>query len=147
MMELPAADNDERKFTVRAYVDTQVRFKTLMVVYTNDSFWVENTMHIMEQLISFDKYKVVGFDLPYTGGHVGLDRKVSVAQLCVVRYVIVYHYCMSTRTCERFAKFINSPDYLFGTMDTTNNEKVLKNIGLSCQNLVGIQCEYKILGR
>ncbi|KAE8766623.1 hypothetical protein D1007_62124 [Hordeum vulgare] len=100
----------------------------------------------MEQLLAFDKYKVVGFDFEYTGGCVGHDQKVAVAQLCVGHYVLVYHYCMATRPCERFACFFNSPDYIFGMVDTTNDEKVLKTTSLACRNLVDIQCQYTILG-
>ena len=73
MAELPAAADDEWQFTIRAYVDTHVRFKNLTVVYTNDPIWVENSIHTMEQLLVYDKYKVVSFDLEYTGGHVGYD--------------------------------------------------------------------------
>ena len=142
MVELPAAADDERQFTIRAYVDTHVRFKNL----TDDPIWVENSIHTMEQLLVYDKYKVVGFDLEYTGGRVGHDQKVAVAQLCVGHYVLIYHYCLATRPSDRFARFVNNPDYIFGTVDTTNDEKVLKTTGLACRNLVDIQCLYKILG-
>ncbi|KAE8815301.1 hypothetical protein D1007_07266 [Hordeum vulgare] len=67
MVELPAAADDERQFTFHAYMDTHVRFKNLTVVYTNDSVWVENSIYTMEQLLAFDKCKVVGFDPEYTG--------------------------------------------------------------------------------
>ncbi|KAE8816982.1 hypothetical protein D1007_05172 [Hordeum vulgare] len=100
----------------------------------------------MEQLIVGDKYKVVSFDLEYTGGRVGHDQKVVVTQLCVRHYIIVYHYCLTTRPCKYFARFVNNPDYLFITMDTTNDENVLKTTGLDCRNLVDIQCLHKILG-
>ncbi|KAE8785637.1 hypothetical protein D1007_40617 [Hordeum vulgare] len=73
MAALRAAANDEWRFTIRAYVNTHIRFKDLSMVYTNDPVWVENSIHTMEQLIVDDKYKVVGFDLDYTGGRAGHD--------------------------------------------------------------------------
>jgi hypothetical protein len=93
-------------------VDTHVSEKDLSVVYTIDPTVVEDSINTMEQLLAEDdKYKVVGFDLQYTGGHPGHDQKVAVAQLCVCHHVLVYHYCLATRPCERFARFVNSPDY------------------------------------
>ncbi|KAE8784166.1 hypothetical protein D1007_42241 [Hordeum vulgare] len=62
------------------------------------------------------------------------------------QYVLVYHYFLATRPCEHFARFVNNPDYIFGTVDTTNDEKVFKATGLACQNILDIQCHYKILG-
>jgi hypothetical protein len=87
---------------------------------------------------------VVGFDLEFTGGHAGYDQKVVVAQLCVCHCVLVYHYSLATRPCERFARFINSPDYRFAMVDTLNDLKVLKTTGLACQKLVDIQGQYKV---
>ena len=60
--------------------------------------------------------------------------------------VLVYHYHLATRPCERFSRFINSYDYNFATVDTTNNLKALKVSGLKCQNLVNIQDHYKVWG-
>ncbi|KAE8779904.1 Serine/threonine-protein kinase [Hordeum vulgare] len=100
----------------------------------------------MEQLLADDKYQVVGFNLEYTSGHVGHDQKVVLALLCVGHCVLVYHYCLATRPCESFARFVSSPNYIFGKMDTTNDEKVHKIMSLACRNLVDIQCVYKILG-
>ncbi|KAE8807836.1 hypothetical protein D1007_15777 [Hordeum vulgare] len=73
------------------------------MVYTNDPVLVENSIHIMEQSLADDKYKVVDFDLEYTGGRAGHDQKVVVAQLCMGHYVLIYHYCLAIRPCERFA--------------------------------------------
>ncbi|KAE8809406.1 hypothetical protein D1007_13997 [Hordeum vulgare] len=42
--------------------------------------------------------------------------------------------------------FVNNPNYIFGTVDTTNDELVLKTTSLTRRNLVYIQCQYKILG-
>ncbi|KAE8778175.1 hypothetical protein D1007_48943 [Hordeum vulgare] len=126
-------------------MDTHVRFKDLSVVYTNNPVCVENSIHTMEKLLADDKYKVVNIILEYTDSRTGHDQKVAIAQLCVDHYVLVYHYYLATRPCERFAKFVNNPDYIFSTMDTTNDEKVLKTTGLAYRNLVDIQCRYKIL--
>ncbi|KAE8769046.1 40S ribosomal protein S5-1 [Hordeum vulgare] len=60
--------------------------------------------------------------------------------------ILVDHYYLATRPCERFSIFVNRPDYIFGMVDTTNYEKVLKTMGLTSQNLVNIQCQDKILG-
>ena len=80
----------------------------------------------MEQFLVEDKYQVVGFDLEYTMGHVGHDQKVVVTQLCVRHDVLVYHYHLTTMPCELFSKFINSSDYNFAAVDTTNDLKALK---------------------
>ena len=115
------------------------------MVYTNDPVVVVNSINTLEQLLAEDdKYKVVGFDLEYTGGRAGHDQKVVVGQLCVRQHVLVYHYCLATRPCEHFARFVNNPDYRFATMDTTNDLKVLKTSGLSCQKLVNIQGQYRV---
>ena len=128
-------------------VDTHVRENELTVVYTIDPAVVEDSINTMEQLLAKgDKYKVVGFDLQYTTSHPGVDQAVAVAQLCMGHHVLVYHYCLATRPCERFARFVNSPHYMFATVDITNDVKVLKNSGIACQNLVDIQGQYKIWG-
>ncbi|KAE8775504.1 hypothetical protein D1007_51981 [Hordeum vulgare] len=139
MAELPEPADDEQQFTIHAYMDTHLSFKNLTVVYTNNLVSVENSIHTMEQLLSFDQYKVVGFDLEYTSGRTGHDQKVIVAQLRMVDYVFVYHYCLAIRSCNRFTRFVNNPDYIFGVMDTTNDEYVLKTMDLSYRNLVDIQ--------
>ncbi|KAE8810811.1 hypothetical protein D1007_12426 [Hordeum vulgare] len=43
-------------------------------------------------------------------------------------------------------KFVNSPDYGFAMVDTTNDRKVLKTSGLACEKLVDIRDHYKISG-
>ena len=131
---------------MHAMVDTHRRFTELSMVYTNNPVWVEHSIHIMELLLAEKKYKVVGFDLEYTRAHAGSRHKVAVAQMCVHNHVLVYHYCLATRPCERFARFVNSPHYMFAIVDITNDVKVLKNSGIACQNLVDIQGQYKIWG-
>jgi hypothetical protein len=146
-MVLPAADDDNRgQFTMHHVVDTHVRGKALSVVYTNEPASVESSIQTMEQLLAEDKYQVVGFDLEYTIGHAGHDQKVAVAQLCIRHDVLVYHYHLATRPCERFSRFINSSDYSFATVDTTNDLKALKVSGLTCRNLVDIRDHYKVWG-
>ena len=46
-------------------------------------------------------------------------------------HVLIYHYCLATRPCECFARFVNSPHYMFAMMDITNNVKVLNNSGIT----------------
>ena len=56
------------------HVETHMRKTNLMVVYTNDPGMVEDSIGTMERLLDADdKYKVVGFDLAYTGGRAGHD--------------------------------------------------------------------------
>src|SRR5215216_6747520 len=126
-MALLAADNDNgRQFTTHHVVDTHVRGKALSVVYTNNPVLVESSIQTMEQFLAEDRYQVVGFDLEYTIGRAGHDQKIVVAQLCMQHDVLVYHYHLATRPCDRFSRFINSSDYSFATVDTTNNLKALK---------------------
>src|SRR6266516_4147864 len=146
-MALPTVDDDNGgQFTTHHVVDTHVRGKALSVVYTNDPVSVESSMQTMKQFLAKDKYQVVGFDLEYTIGCAGHDQKVAVTQLCVRHDVLVYHYHLATRPCERFSPFINSSDYSFATVDTTNDLKALKVSGLKRPNLVNIQHHYKVWG-
>ena len=79
-MVLPVADdNNGRQFTMHHVVETHVRRKALLVVYTNDLVSVESSIQTMEQFLAKDKYRVVGFDLEYTIGRAGHDHKVVVA--------------------------------------------------------------------
>ena len=88
---------------MRAVVDTHRRFMDLSMVYTNEPVCVEHSIHIMALLLAEEKYKVVGFDLEYTRARAGSCPKAVVAQMCVRHHVLVYHYCLATRPCERFA--------------------------------------------
>ncbi|KAE8815258.1 hypothetical protein D1007_07390 [Hordeum vulgare] len=138
-----AVAHAERQFASIVKVDT--RKTDLSVVYTMDPVMVENNTNTLEQqLAEDDKYKVVNFDLEYISGCSSHDHMVAVAQLCALHHMLVYHYCVDTKPCKRFARFVNSPDYRFATVDTTNNLKVLKTSGLSCQKLVNIQCQYRV---
>ena len=95
-------------------------------------------------MLADEKYKVVGFDIEHTCACAVSRPKVAVAQMCMRHYVLVYHYCLATRPCERFARFVNSPHYMFATVDITKDVKALENSGIACQNLVDIQGQYKI---
>ena len=48
--------------------------------------------------------------------------------------------------CEHFTRFVNSPNYRFATVDTTDDPKVLKTSGLACQKLVDMRGHYKVWG-
>ena len=145
-MALRAAADNEQQFTMRVMVDTLRRFMDLPVVYTNGLVWVEHSIHIMELLLAEEKYKVVGFDLEYTRARAGSRPKVVVAQMSVHHHALVYHYCLATRPCEHFARFVSSPHYMCATVDITNDVKALENSSIACQNLVDIQGQYKIWG-
>ena len=92
----------------------------------------------MKFLLAEERYKVVGFDLKYTRARAGSHPKVAITQMYMRNHIIVYHYCLATRPCERFARFVNNPHYMFATVDITNNVKALENSGIACQNLVDI---------
>ncbi|XBI46404.1 hypothetical protein VPH35_110660 [Triticum aestivum] len=147
LMALPATDDDNGgQFTMHHVVDIHVRGKALSVVYMNDPVSVESSIQTMEQFLAEDKYQVVGFDLEYTISRARHEQKVVVAQLCMRHDVLVYHYHLATRHCERFSRFINISDYKFAAVDTTNDLKALKVSGLKCPNLVNIQDHYKAWG-
>ena len=126
-MALRAAADEEQQFTMHDVVDTHKRFTELSVVYTNNPVWVEHSIHIMELLLAEEKYKVVGFDLEHTRSCAGSRPKVAVAQMCMRNHVLVYHYFLATRPCDRFARFFNSPHYMFATVDITNDVKALES--------------------
>ncbi|KAE8769255.1 hypothetical protein D1007_59199 [Hordeum vulgare] len=126
-------------------VDIDSRKTDLTTVYTNDPVMVEDSMNTMERLLVVDaKYKVVSFDLAYTGGHAGHDRKVVVAKLCMRHHILLYHYFLATMPCESFTKFVNSPVYRYAMVHTTNDSNVLMTSGLSSQKLVDINGHYRV---
>ena len=89
---------------------------------------------------------MVGIDLQYTAGRPGIDQKVVVAQLCMRHHALIYHYCIATKPCDRFNRFVNSTDYKFATVETTDDVKALSVTGLACQNLVEICDHYRVWG-
>ncbi|KAE8786170.1 hypothetical protein D1007_40081 [Hordeum vulgare] len=122
-----------------------MRKMDLTVVSTNDPVMVEDSINNIERFLADDdKYKVVSFDLTYIGCRVGHDQKFVVAQLCMHHHVVLYHYYVATMPCQRFTRFSNSLDYRFSMVDTSNDIKVLKTLGLACQELVDIHGHYKI---
>ena len=127
-------------------VETHARETDLSVVYTIDPAVVDDYINSVEQLLAGDKYKVVGIDLQYTGGHPGINQKVAVTQLCMCHHVFIYHYCMAIEPCDRFARFVNITDYKFATVETTDDVKALSVTGLACKNLVEIREHYRVRG-
>ena len=107
---------------------------------------VDDYINSVKQLLARDKYKVVGIDLQYTTSHPGIDPKLAVAQLCVHHHVLIYHYYMATEPCVRFTRFVNSTNYKFATVETTDDVKALRFTGLACQNLVEIREHYRVWG-
>ena len=61
-------------------------------------------------------------------------------------HVLIYHLCMATEPCNRFNRFVNSTDYKFATVETTDDVKALSVTGLACQKLVVIHDHYKVWG-
>ncbi|KAE8803360.1 hypothetical protein D1007_20805 [Hordeum vulgare] len=131
-MALRAAADDEKEFTMHVVVDTHKRFIELSVVYTNNPVWVEHSILITELLLAEEKCKVVGFDHEYTRSHSRSRPMVAVTEMCVRNHVLIYHYCLATRPCEHFARFVKSPHYMFATVDITNDVKLLKYSGIAC---------------
>ena len=127
-------------------VETHVKETDLSVVYTIDPAVVDDYINSVEQLLARDKYKVVGIDLRYTVGRLGIDQKVDVAHLCVRHHVLIYHYCMATEPCDCFNRFVNNTDYKFAMVDTTKDVKALSVTGLACKNLVEIRDHYRVWG-
>ncbi|KAE8785028.1 hypothetical protein D1007_41285 [Hordeum vulgare] len=101
LMDPMAVVGTERQFITK--VDTHITKTDLSMVYTNDPVMVENSINTMELLLAEDdKYKMVDFDLEYTNGRARNDHKVVISQLCVHHHMLVCHYCLATRPCERF---------------------------------------------
>ena len=61
-------------------------------------------------------------------------------------HVLIYHYCMATDPCDRFNRFVNSTDYKFATVETTDNVNALSVTGLAYKNLVEIRDHYRVWG-
>ncbi len=99
-------------------VETHAREMDLSVVYTIDPAVVDYYINSVEQLLAGEKYKVVGIDLQYTAGRPDIDQKVVVAQLCVRHHILIYHYCMATEPCDRFARFDNTWPQSLATVST-----------------------------
>ncbi|KAE8774885.1 hypothetical protein D1007_52674 [Hordeum vulgare] len=109
-----AAVGTRRQFIIIANMDTHIRKINLSVVYTNEPVIVDNSINMLEQVLAEDdKYKVTGFDLEYTNDRTEHDQMIAAAQLCMRHHVLVYHYCLATRPCGSFARFVNSLDHRF----------------------------------
>ena len=66
--------------------------------------------------------------------------------MCVRHHVLIYHYCMVTEPYDRFNRFVNSTEYNFATVETTDDVKALRVTGLACKNLVKIRENYRVWG-
>ena len=66
--------------------------------------------------------------------------------MCVRHHVLISHYCMATEHCDNFNGFVNSTDYKFAMVETTNDVKALRVMGLACKNLVKICEHYRVWG-
>ena len=141
-MALRAAADDEQQFTMHAVVDTNRRFMELSMVYTNNPVWVENSSTSWSCCLPRRSTRWSGLTSSTPALVLGLIPR-SLLPRC---HVLIYHYCLATRPCERFARSLNSPDYMFAMVDITNDVKALKSSGIACQNLVDIQGQYKICG-
>ena len=97
-------------------------------------------------MLARDKYKVVGINLQYAACRPDIDQKVAVALLCVRHHVLIFHYCMATEPCDRFARFVNSTNYKFAKVETSDDVKALKVTGLAYKNLVEIRDHYRLWG-
>ena len=53
---------------------------------------------------------------------------------------------MAIEPCSSFARFVNSTDYKFATVETTNDVKALRVTGLAYENLVEIREHYRVWG-
>ena len=53
---------------------------------------------------------------------------------------------MATEPSDRFARFINSTDYKFAMVETTDDVKALRVTGLAYKNLVEICEHYRVWG-
>ena len=113
-------------------------------MYTIDLAMVDDYINTVEKLLARNKYKVVDIDLQYTVGRPNIDQKVVVAQLCVRHHVLIYHYCRAREHSDCFARFDNSTDYKFATVETTDDVKALRVTGLACKNLVEIHEHYRV---
>ncbi|KAE8766651.1 Serine/threonine-protein kinase [Hordeum vulgare] len=69
-----------------------------------------------------------------------------IRRLSLPSCVCVFTSSSTTMPCKCFTGLINSTDYRFATVDTTNDLEVLKTLGLVRQKLVHIHNHYKVWG-
>ena len=53
---------------------------------------------------------------------------------------------MAAEPCDHFNMFVNSTDYKFATVETTDNVNVLRVTGLAYKNLAEIHDHYRVWG-
>ena len=66
--------------------------------------------------------------------------------MCVHHHVLIYHYCMAREPCDRFNRFVNSIDYKFAMVETTDDVNAPSVMGLANKNLVEICDHYSVWG-
>ena len=66
--------------------------------------------------------------------------------MCVRHHVLIYHYCMATEPCDRFNGFVNSTDYKFTMVETTDDVNALDVTGMACKILAEIHDHYRVWG-
>ncbi|KAE8771969.1 hypothetical protein D1007_56076 [Hordeum vulgare] len=116
-----AAPGADRQFTIILKVDNHMRKADLSVVYNNDPVVLENSINTLEHLLAKDdKYKVVVFDLEYTGSGAWHDHLIVIAQLCVRHHVRKGGHHQRSQGAKDF--------------------------GLVLQKLVNIQGQYRVWG-
>ncbi|KAE8787719.1 hypothetical protein D1007_38325 [Hordeum vulgare] len=83
--------------------------------------------------------------LVYTNKAVRVERSINTMEqlLAEDKYKVVGFNLEYTRGPTGF---FNNPDYTFATVDTTNNVKVLKTMGLAYEKLVDIPNGYRAWG-
>ena len=62
----------------------------------------------------------------------------AVVQLCVGIYVLVYHIRVADEHCGLLAAFLLDEEYTFVGVDTNNDQKKPKRVGLVVRNFVDI---------
>ncbi|KAE8804916.1 Serine/threonine-protein kinase [Hordeum vulgare] len=108
---------------------------------------MEISINTMERFLTADdKFKLVSFDLAYTNGRARHDQKVAFAHLCMRHHVVLYHCCLATMPYEHFTRFVNSLDYRFALVNTTNDPKMLKTLGLAYVKHVDIHNHCEVWG-
>ena len=116
-------------------VETHARETDLSVVYTIDPAVVDDYINSVEQLLARDKYKVVGIDLQYTGGHPSKIRRLSSPSCaCAI---------MSSSTTTAWPQSLATVSTGLSTAPSDD----VNALGVTaCKNLVEIRDHYRVWG-
>ena len=108
--------------TIKAHGTTM-----LTVVYTNETWKVDETLAMFEKTLDEDKsgHRFVGLDLEYTPRGVGYER-MAVVKLAVKEHVLVYHYCRGSKFCPELKEFLQKKQITFVSMDTSRDIEMLR---------------------